>query len=115
MISCQQSVQSINVSTCQRINVSTQDVNSPEMKAFIKENSALFWWVKEEEKENVDHKMVVETLLNYGDIGDVKKLFSLLGIEKVAAIFRRQISRPRNNYSERTKHFFSLYFQKHVH
>ncbi len=91
-----------------------QDINSPEMKSLIRENSPLFWGVKEEEKENIGPNMVVETLLNYGDIEGIKKLFSLLGIEQVAAIFHRQISRPRNNYPERTKHFFNLYFQRHV-
>ena len=89
-------------------------MNSPEIKSLIEENSSLFWWIKKEEKQNVSPNIVVETLLNYGDWEDVMKLFSVMGVEKVAEIFHRQICRPRNNYSERTKHYFNLYFQKHV-
>ena len=89
-------------------------MNSPEIKSLIKKNSPLFWWIKEEEKENVSPNMVVETLLNFGDWEGVKELFSIFGIEKVSEIFHRQTSRPRNNYSARTKHYFNLYFRKHV-
>jgi hypothetical protein len=61
--------------------------NSPEIKQFIKENSSLFWYFKEEEKENIDHEILVEFILNFGDEKSVKKLFDLLGIDYVADIF----------------------------
>ena len=65
-------------------------INTPEIKQFIKENSSLFWWIKEGEKENISQEFLVETILNYGDIKSVKKLFKLIGINKVAEIFYKQ-------------------------
>jgi len=89
-------------------------MNSPEIKAFIKGNSALFWWIKAEEKENISLDFLVETILNYGNEQSVKKLFELVGIKQVAEIFYRQTSRQRVNYHPRTVHYFTLYFQRHV-
>jgi hypothetical protein len=57
--------------------------NTPEIKQFIKENSSLFWWIKEDKKENISQEFLVETILNYGDIKSVKKLFELIGINIV--------------------------------
>ncbi|PKP54553.1 MAG: hypothetical protein CVT90_00680 [Candidatus Altiarchaeales archaeon HGW-Altiarchaeales-3] len=89
--------------------------NTPEIKAFIRENSSLFWWIKEEEKENIDIKFLVEQILNYGDEKSVKKLFELVGINEVAEIFYKQISKRRVNYRARTINFFRLYFKKNAH
>jgi len=79
--------------------------HNPEIRKFIQENSSLFWWVKPDEKTAV---------LNHGDEKSVKRLFNLIGIEKVAEIFNQQISRPRSNYHRRTKHFFKVYFERHA-
>lgn len=65
--------------------------HSPEIKQFIKENSSLLWWIKEE-KKNISQEFLVETILNYGDIKSVKKLFELIGINNVAGIFLKQTS-----------------------
>ena len=89
-------------------------MNSPEIKQFIRENSSLFWYIPEKEKENISHEVLVEFILNYGDEKSVKKLFDLLGIEKVADIFYRQSNRPRQNYLKLVKNFFDLYFQRNV-
>jgi hypothetical protein len=89
-------------------------MNSPEIKAFIKEHSYLFWWIKPEEKENIELSFLVEAILNYGNEKSVKRLFELIGIQKVAEIFYRQTSRQRINYHPRTVHYFTLYFQRHA-
>jgi len=88
--------------------------NTPEIKQFIKENSSLFWWIKEEKKENISQEFLVETILNYGDINSVKKLFELFGINKVAEIFYKQTSRERINYFPQVVNFFNLYFKRHA-
>jgi len=51
--------------------------NTSEIKKFIRENSSLFWWIKEEEKENIDVKFLVEQILNYGDEKSVKNYLNL--------------------------------------
>ena len=85
-----------------------------EINKFIQENSSLFWWIKTEEKINISINALVEAVLNYGNEKSVKRLFDLVGIEKVADIFYRQISGKRSNYHKRTKHFFKIYFKRHA-
>jgi hypothetical protein len=88
--------------------------HSPELRAFIKGHSYLWWWVPEEKKENLSLDSVVEAILNYGNINDIKRLFDLVGTEKTAGIFSKQISGKRPNYGKRTINFFKLYFQRHA-
>ena len=89
-------------------------MNNPKIKEFIQENSSLFWYTPEEEKENISLNFLVETILNYGNEKSIKKLFELLGINEVAEIFYKQISRQRINYHKRTVNFFELYFKRHA-
>jgi len=87
---------------------------SKDIKHFIRENEALFWGVKPDERENISLNVLVETILNYGNEKRVKTLFDLIGVKTVADIFFRQISGKRSNYHQRTKHFFRLYFKRHA-
>jgi len=89
--------------------------NSAEIKDFIKENSALFWYIPDDKKEDISHEILVEFILNYGNDKSVKKLFNLLGINYVANIFYKQISLTRMNYFPQVVNFFKLYFKRHVH
>ena len=89
-------------------------VNDPKIKQFIRENSNLFWYIKEEEKENINISFLVETILNYGDEKSVKKLFELVGLNKVAEIFYKQTSGKRINYFPQVINFFTLYFNRHA-
>lgn len=84
------------------------------IKEFIRENSSLFWYIKEDAKESISIELLVETILHYGNERSVKKLFDLVGIQKVAEIFYKQISGNRVNYPPRTVHFFDLYFKEHA-
>ena len=86
-----------------------------EVQHFINEKSHLFWHIPEQKKENISLNVFVETILNYGDIHDVKKIFSMIGIEKVAEIFYASVNdRKRNNYFPQVINFFNLYFKRHV-
>lgn len=82
---------------------------------FIKKRRYLVWYVKE--PENLSEESVVEAVLNYGNWDDVQTLIKILGMEKVAKIFREK-SKPskigRQNYRERAKKYFSLYFDKYA-
>lgn len=82
---------------------------------FIKKRRHLVWWVKDYDK--LSEAAVVEATLNYGDWDDVQTLLKLLGKQKVASIFRTK-SKPspmgRQNYAPKTKHFFTLYFNKYA-
>lgn len=79
---------------------------------FIKERPYLIWHTKN--YDNISEDVVVESALNYGDFDDVKKIFSILGIKKVAGIFKKQTSQKRNNYRPQIKNYFNLYFKKYA-
>ena len=96
------------------IRKKTENMNNPEIKKFIKENSCLFWWIKEESKENISLNLLVESILNYGNEKSVKRLFELVGIKKVAEIFYQDTNRKRVNYHPRTINYFNLYFRKNA-
>lgn len=91
-------------------------MNSPEIKEFIKEYEYLFWYTPKEKKENISQAQLVETILNYGDLHAVKKLFNLLGMTSVAEIFyKATFNRNRTNYFKPVVNYFNLFFKRHVH
>ncbi len=89
-------------------------MNDADMRAFIRENAHLFWWVKPKKIEDIERPFLVEAVLSHGNEESVKRLFELAGIGTVSKIFHRQISSKRNNYHPRTINFFKLYFDRHV-
>lgn len=93
-------------------------MNSPEIKEFIREHESLFWYTPDDKKEGISKEFLVETILNYGDMDAVIRLFNLLGIKEVAKIFFSSITlsnRRRSNYHELTINFFTLVFKKYAH
>lgn len=89
-------------------------MNSPEVKAFIRKHSALFWYIPEDKKEDISHDVLVEFILNYGSLEDVKMLFKIIGIEEAAKVFFRAEGRRKLNYFPEVYNFFFLYFKKHA-
>jgi hypothetical protein len=92
-------------------------MNSPEIKAFIKENSSLFWYTPEKEKENISEELLVETILNYGDMEAIKRLFKIMGLDIVSKIFYNSINlseRRKGNYHELVLNYFTLLFDKYA-
>jgi len=89
-------------------------MNSPEIKEFIKENNSLFWYTPEKEKENISEELLVETILNYGDMEAVKRLFSIMSTGKVAIVFFGLQGRKKLNYYPEIYNFFSLYLKKNA-
>lgn len=87
---------------------------SSEIKAFIKEKSSLFWSVPEDKKEEVSPAVLVETILNYGSMDDVRKLIRLMGMEEVARVFFSVKGRQKLNYYPEIYHYFSLVFKKYA-
>lgn len=93
-------------------------MNSPEIKEFIREHESLFWYTPDDKKEGISKEFLVETILNYGDMNAVIRLFNLLGIKEVAKIFFSSITlsnRRKSNYHELTINFFTLVFKKYAH
>ena len=88
-----------------------------ELKNFIREHEALFWYSPGDKGETVSDELLVETILNYGNMNNVKQLFRLMGIRKTAQIFFNSINqseRRKNNYYELTRNYFTRYFNRYA-
>lgn len=79
---------------------------------FVKERKHLFWSTRN--YDGLSKGAVVEAVLNYGDMEDVRALIALLGIQEVARIFRAQTNQSRVNYRPEVQHYFQLYFEKYA-
>jgi len=88
--------------------------HSPEIKAFIREHSALFWYTPEDKKEEISEELLVEMILNYGDLEAIQKLIELMGIKKVSSVFFNAKGRKKLNYFPEIYHFFSLFFTRYA-
>ncbi|MFH0792090.1 MAG: hypothetical protein V1905_02655 [bacterium] len=82
------------------------------LQNFIKKRPYLVWYTKN--FDQLSQEAIVEAVLNYGDMNDVRKLISILGIQETAKIFREQTNRARINYRPEVVNYFRLYFQKYA-
>jgi len=83
-----------------------------ELKKFMRERRHLVWYIKN--PEALDVESIVEHTLNYGDWNDVQKLIKIIGIKKMAEVFRKQTIGPRLNYRPEVINYFKLYFKKYA-
>ncbi len=88
--------------------------NTEELKAFIRQNSSLFWYTPEKEKENISHELLVEHILNYGSLDAVHKLFSIMGIENVAKVFNNMQGRKKMNFFPEIYNYFFILFSRYA-
>ena len=89
-------------------------MNSPDIKAFIRQNSSLFWYTPEDKKEDISLEFLVETILNYGDMNNIKKLIDIIGVKETSRIFFSAEGRKKLNYYPEIYNFFSLLFSKYA-
>lgn len=90
-------------------------MNSTKIKNYIKKHSSLFWYIREEEKENISKNLLIETILNHGTIEDIKELFKIIDKKEVANIFYKATKDgKRTNYFPEVKNLFTIYFNKYV-
>ena len=71
------------------------------VKDYIRERESLFWYSPEDKTETVTDELLVETILNYGSMNDVRELFNVFGKKNVADVFftvTNRSERSRNNY-----------------
>jgi hypothetical protein len=92
-------------------------MRSDAVKDYIRQRSPLFWYSPDDKGETVPDDLLVEQILNYGTMDDVKSLFQVLGVNRVAEIFFESINlseRRKNNYSPVTVNYFTLLFNRYV-
>jgi len=89
-------------------------MRSEELKNFIRENGYLFWYTPEDKGEKVTDELLVETMLNYGDLDQIRGLFKLMGMKHVAQIFRNMTGRKQLNYFPEIWNYFDLFFNRYA-
>lgn len=63
----------------------------------------------------ISDELLVETILNFGTLDDVRELIQLLGLQQAAAIFyKTMVNRLRHNYFPEVANFFRLYFNRYA-
>lgn len=93
-------------------------MRSERVKEYIRARGELFWYSPDDKGESVSDELLVEHVLNYGTMEDVRELFNVMGLREVAEVFRRTTSiseRRRNNYNPRTLNYFSMFFERYAH
>jgi hypothetical protein len=79
---------------------------------FIKKRPGLVWSTMQYDK--LSEEVIVEAVLNYGNFKDVNEVIRILGIKRVAAIFKEEADKKRSNLRPEVKHYFHLYFKKYA-
>jgi transcriptional regulator with XRE-family HTH domain len=90
--------------------IMSESIPLPVKKIFKKE-PGLIWWTKNTSK--IPLALAVESILKYGEWDQVKTLIKSVGMLKIKRVFQKQLA-GRNDYEPETKHFFTLYFNKHA-
>ena len=88
-----------------------------EIKTFIEKRQHLFWYSPAPKSETVSDELLVETILNYGNMDDLRELFSVMGLKNTAKIFFDSINkseRRKGNYHELTLNYFTLFFNRYA-
>jgi len=92
-------------------------MRSKEINKFIEDHHYLFWYSPAPKSAAVSDELLVETVLNYGSMDDIRGLFSVMGIKNAAKIFFDSIGkseRKKGNYHELTINYFTLLFNRYA-
>ena len=82
------------------------------LKQFIQKNKQFWWYVKDSTK--LDESAIVEGVIKYGDMKEVRQMIGILGLENTARIFSKQSASKRSNYDSKTINYFKHYFKRYA-
>ncbi|MFA6376889.1 MAG: hypothetical protein WCX69_05835 [Candidatus Paceibacterota bacterium] len=83
-----------------------------EINEFIKKRPGLVWSTMQYDK--LSEEAIVEAVLNYGNFKDVNEIIRILGIKRVAEIFKQEANQKRCNLRPEVRNYFNLYFKKYA-
>ena len=82
---------------------------------FIDENAVLFWYIRKDKLHKISDEVLVEFILNYADLPQIKELIHIVGEKKVAEIVEKNINKvkehKRQNYRLSILNMFGKYFE----
>ena len=89
-------------------------MRSEELKTYIRQRGHLFWYTPGDKGETVGDELLVEHILNYGTLDDVRELFRVMGLKRAAEVFRGMTERKALNFFPEIWNFFNLLFNRHA-
>jgi len=87
------------------------------VKTYIEDRQYLFWYSPFTKSDTVSDELLVEIVLNYGSMEDIKELFMVKPIKEVADIFFNSINkseRRKANYHDIIINYFTLFFNRYA-
>ena len=89
-------------------------MNSPEIKALIREHSSLFWYIPEDKKEEISNELLLETILNYGTLANCLHLIEMFGRNNALRVLQNAKGRKKMNYYPEVYNFFNIFLSKNA-
>ena len=74
----------------------------------------LFWYTPVDRKQDISDSLLVEVILNYGTLDDIRQLMEVLTPEHTAKVFFSATGRQVRNYYPEIQHFFTLVLKKYA-
>ena len=86
--------------------------HSQQIMDFIKRNEHLFWYTPMEEKQNISEQMLVEFIINFGTLENIKELIQLYGVPKMQELLQEFKGRQKQNIYPELYHLVSEHLKK---
>lgn len=80
----------------------------------IQKNKHLFWYIKKESLYNISDDVLVEFIINYGEMEAVKELIQVLGMENLKKVYKNITGKRVGNYLPASLHFLKLIVERFV-
>lgn len=87
-------------------------IHSQQITDFIKRNEHLFWYTPIEDKQNISELMLVEFIINYGTLDNIKELIQLFGVPKMQKLLLEFKGRKKQNIYPELYHLVSEHLKK---
>lgn len=81
---------------------------------YIDAHQKMFWYTPEDKKPDISDSLLVETILNYGTLDDIRQLMEVLTPERTAEVFFSATGRQVQNYYPEIRHYFTLVLKKYA-
>jgi len=89
-------------------------MRTQELKDFINEHPAFFWYSPGDKGETVSDELLVESVLNYGTMEEIRNFFNIMGLQNAATVFKNMKGRKKLNIYPEIRNYFKLYFNRYA-
>ncbi len=84
------------------------------LKTLINNHQYLFWDISKDKVHSLSNEAILERILQYGDMPELREVISILGKENIKESYGVIKNKKRLNLRPQTINFFNLYIEKHL-